>query len=77
MTFSWKEETDDASVVDKVIVCRVDERIVGRLHYYDGVGYFAYFREQHLNRTPVATQRVARESVQSAYAQWISQRSTA
>lgn len=73
MTFSWRNETSEESVVDRVITCRVNDRIVGKLHYYEGVGYFAYFLEQRLNQSPLRL-REAMASVQAAYVARVEQR---
>lgn len=74
MKFSWKNESDTASIVDSLIVCRIDERIIGKLHYYKGVGYFAYLHEQQLNRSPIESLKGAMNLVQDTYTEWLSQR---
>ena len=77
MTFAWKDGNDAPCVVDRVIVCSVNENIIGKLHYYQEVGYFAYFRDQQLNRSPLKSQQEARDLVQDGFAEWLSQRSAA
>ena len=67
MIFTWCNEVDGESVVDQVTTCQVGNRTIGRLHFYRGVGYFAYFRESALNRSPFKSQEDAKNKVEKTY----------
>lgn len=77
MTYSWMDEGNIGSAADKVYVCRVNDRRIGRLHYYEGVGYFAYLLDERLNRSPIKSLMEAMTLVHNSYKQRVEHRLSA
>jgi hypothetical protein len=67
MTFSWQNEDSKGNVVDRLLICSVDGHRIGKLHFYKGVGYFAYFLDERLNSSPLTSLKEAMNLVQDAY----------
>lgn len=67
--YSWKQASDPG-VCDAVHEMSVNGRKLGELHFYEGVGYFAYFMESQLNRSPLRSLKMAMNLVHDAHTEW-------
>lgn len=77
MIYSWMDEGNIGAAADRVHVCRVNDRKIGRLHYYEGVGYFAYLLDERLNRSPIKSLVEAMTLVHTSYQQRVEHRLSA
>lgn len=71
--YSWRQASD-SGVCDRVLEMSVGGRKCGKLHYYEGVGYFAYFMETRLNTSPLRSLKAAMNLVHESHRQWLAER---
>lgn len=71
--YSWRAAANPG-VCDRVDEMTVGGRKLGKLHYYEGVGYFAYFMETRLNTSPLRSLKAAMNLVHDAHRQWLAER---